>query len=105
MREQQQQQQKVIGPKEKHACAKKMALIHAGCDMKTTGERERLMKNSPVQKRCEVRRKMEQKKKKRKDGDKSADGGVSSRDTEYLEESGRGCVCVCGGESCLHNGN
>lgn len=39
----------------------KDAMIHVGCDMKTTGERERLMKNSTVQKGCEVRCKMEQK--------------------------------------------
>lgn len=38
-----------------------MALIHVGCEMKTAGEREGLMKNSTVQKRCEVRRKMERK--------------------------------------------
>lgn len=31
---------KSTGPKEKHVCVKKMALIHVGCDMKTPGERE-----------------------------------------------------------------
>lgn len=47
--------------KRKACMCEKDAMIHVGCDMKTTGERERLMKNSTVQKGCEVRCKMEQK--------------------------------------------
>ena len=69
-----------------------MAMGHVGCDMETTGEREGLLKNSRVQKRCEVRCKMEQK-------------GKQEIRVEMGERVAGTWNSWKGGGSCLHNGN